>query len=276
VDHQGRVVVVTGASSGIGRDVAVAFARRRARVVAVARREERLRGVVADCASDSPDSFFLAGDLGERAFAEGVVAETLRRCGRLDVLVNNAALPKHKPIYETSAEEVEQVLRVNLLACVWTTLAAIPAMLRQRNGVIVNVSSFAGRVPPPREAVYAASKAALDAFTQGLWSDLAGSGIHAGLVVPGAIDTEIWDKREVPSGYRGRRHPPSLVTDAVLEVVERRRYEIVVPRRSPGLLLAGWLRALWPGALRRGVAHMDPMPPETLRRARERAREGER
>jgi len=274
VSQRNPVVLVTGASSGIGYATALAFAERGARVVGVARREERLRELMERCRAHAPESFHLVGDLGERAVAEGVVDETLARCGRLDVLVNNAGVTKHKHVYHTSADEVERVMRVNFMSCVWTTFAAIPAMLRQGSGTIVNVSSFASKVVPPREPVYAASKAAMDAFTEGLWSELEGSGIHAGLVVVGPIDTEIWDKLEEPPAFRGRKYPPRVVTDAIFEVVAKRRYEVTAPRRNPQLALARLLRLLAPGLVRRGVRRMDPVPPELVEAARRRAEQG--
>jgi len=152
----GRVAIVTGASSGIGRVTAGRLARHGVTVVAVARRAALLDTLIAECRAGAPDSFALAGDLGERAFAEGIIAETVSRTGRLDVLVNNAALSKHKHILDITPDEVDQVMRVNFMACVWTTLAAIPHFLRLGGGTIVNVSSFAAKVTPAREAVYAA------------------------------------------------------------------------------------------------------------------------
>jgi short-subunit dehydrogenase len=277
MDWRDRVVVVTGASSGIGRTTARAFAARGCRVVAVARREALLASLVEECRARSPESCYLAGDLGTRGFAEGVIDETARRFGRIDVLVNNAAITKHKQIYHVSADEVERVMAVNFLACVWTTLAAIPYMLRQGGGFVVNVSSFAARIVPPREAAYAASKAALHAFTEGLWNDLHGSNVHAVLVVPGAIDTEIWGKQEEPAGaYRGERTPPESVTDAIFEAIEKRHFEMQVPRRRLDLWTARWLRFVAPALLRLGLRRMDPVPPEVVERARERARRGKR
>jgi hypothetical protein len=271
MDWKGRIAVVTGASSGIGRETARALAERGCVVVGVGRREERLREVAEECARAAPGAGWLAGDLGERAFAERVVSETVARHGRLDLLVNNAARPKHKHATELCPEEIEEVLRVNFLAGVWTTLAALPHMIRQGGGTIVNVSSFAAEVVPPREAIYAASKGALDAFSEGLWSDLAGSNVHVALVIPGAIDTEIWEKLDEPPAYRGRRHPPRVVSDAILEAVEKRRYAITVPKRSPQLLAARWLRRLCPPLLRAGLRRMDPVPREVFERARARA-----
>ena len=276
MDYRGKVAIVTGASSGIGRVTARAFAARGATVVAVARREALLRELVAECRPQSPASDYLAGDLGERAFAERVVDETVRRHGRVDVLVNNAAISKHKQIYHMTADEAELVMRVNFLSCVWTTLAAVPYMLRQGGGAIVNVSSFAAKVSPPRETMYAASKAAMNAFSEGLWNDLAGSGIHVAVVNPGPIDTEIWLKEDEPVAYHGRKYPPEIVSDVILDAIEHRRYEVTVPRRNPMLVTARLLRLLFPGLLRFGMARSDPVPADVVEQARERARRGKR
>ncbi len=270
----GKVVLITGASSGIGAEAARMFAERGATVVAVARRAHLLDAVIANCRKHTPESFFLAGDVGDRAFAESIVATTLERLGRIDVLVNNAAISKHKHVYHTRAEEAEAVMRINFLSAVWTTFAAIPAMLRQGGGNIVNVSSFAAKVTPPREALYAASKAALSAFTEGLWHDLEGSNIHVVLVHPGPIDTEIWLKEDEPPSYRGKKYPPSIVVQAIFDCIQRRLYEVTVPRRNPMLMSARFLRLAFPSLLRWGMQKADPVPPEVLEKARARSRAG--
>lgn len=261
MDLRDRVVVVTGASSGIGRETARVFAQRGAVVIAVARREERLRSLVQELRDISPRSEYLVGDLGHRDFAERVIAQTVERHGRLDILVNNAALTKHKRIDRVSPEEAQRVFEVNTLACMWTTLAALPHMRRAASGCVVNVTSVAGEIVPPREAVYGASKAALAAFTEGLWSDLAGSGVHAALVVPGAIDTEIWEKLDEPHAFRGRKVPASRVADAIVEAVVKRRYRVTVPR-TVAVALARFLHLFMPGLLRLGMRRMDPMEDE--------------
>jgi short-subunit dehydrogenase len=276
MDWADKVVLVTGASSGIGYVTARAFARRGAVVIGVARRGNLLERLVAECRETSPRSIHLQGDLGERPFAEHVVDEAARRFGRIDVLVNNAAISKHKHVYHLSADEAEHVMRVNFQSCVWTTFAAIPYMLGAGGGTIVNVSSFAAKVAPPREAIYAASKAAMNAFSEGLWNDLAGSGIHVALINPGPIDTEIWEKEDEPPAYDGKKHPPEIVTDAIFEAIERRVHEITVPRRSAQLVTARLLRLFFPSLLRHGMARMDPVPPEVVERARARARAGRR
>lgn len=276
MDYQGKVVIVTGASSGIGREAARAFAERGATVVAAARREALLGELIEECRKRSPASFYLAGDLGERSFAERVVDETVARLKHVDILVNNAAVSKHKHIYHTTAEEADYVMRVNFMSCVWTTFAAIPYMLRQGGGTIVNISSFAAKVTPPREPLYAASKAAMNSFSEGLWNDLAGSNIHVAVVNPGAIDTEIWNKEDEPVPSPGRKHPPSVVVNAIFEAIEKRRHELTAPKRDPRLVAARFLRLAFPGVLRFGMARHEPVPPEIVERARARAARGKR
>ncbi len=272
MEYRDKVVIVTGASSGIGNDAARAFAERGAIVVAVARREGHLKDLVEELRRVSPDSFYLAGDLGDQNFAQEVVRETVRRLGRIDILVNNAGIPKHKQIYHLSPDEAEHVMRVNFLSSVWTSLAAIPHMLIQEGGFIVNVSSFAAKVAPPREAIYAASKSAMNSFTEGLWGDLAGSNIHTAIVNPGPIDTEIWDKEDEPAAYDGPKYPARIVVDAIFEVIEKRRREVTAPKWNLQLVSAQIMKLLAPRVLQAGMARMEPVPPEVIERAREKAR----
>ncbi|MBW2290765.1 MAG: SDR family NAD(P)-dependent oxidoreductase [Deltaproteobacteria bacterium] len=273
MEFRDKVVLVTGASSGIGYQAARAFAERGAIVVPVARREAQLQDLVEDLRGHSPNSFYITGDLADQSFAQELVRETVRRVGRIDVLINNAGISKHKQIYHLSAEEAEHVMRVNFLSAVSTSLAAIPPMLIQGGGFIVNVSSFAAKVTPPREAIYAASKAAMNSFTQGLWNDLAGSNIHAAIVNPGPIDTEIWGKLDEPPAYDGPKYPAQIVVDAIFEVIEKRRCEVTVPRWSPQLASARILGLLAPAVLRAGMSRMEPVPSEVIERARAKARE---
>lgn len=268
MDYRDRVAIVTGASSGIGRQLALDLAGRGASVVIAARRE-LLHEVAEACRARGGSVEALAGDVAERAFVEHMAARAVERFGRIDVVVNNAGISKHKQIYHVTADEVDTVLRVNFLAPAFLTLAALPAMLRRGEGWLVNISSLAGKLPPPRETVYAASKFALTGFTEGLWLDLAGSGIHAAVIHVGPIDTEIWHKTYEPTAYRGRKLPPSAVSAAVFRAIEQRRHEVWVP----GMLrLAWWLRLLAPGLFRWGSGRFDPVPGKVIAAAREQAR----
>ena len=204
-----------------------------------------------------------------------MVDDTIARHGRIDVLVNNAAITKHKQIWHLSADEVERVMSVNFLQLCLDDAGRTPAHAAWRDPGRSSTSRrsrprWCRRARPP----YGASKAALHAFTQGLWSDLEGSNLHAALVIPGAIDTEIWEKGDEPLTYAGRRAPPQIVSEAIFEAIEKRRHEITVPRRRLDLNAARALRRLWPAVLRAGMRRMDPVPAEVVERARERARQG--
>ena len=278
-----KVVIITGASSGIGRATTLAFAKLGAITVAVARREQHLKELIEECKQYSPQSSYIAADLGLREQAENIIHETVKRYGRLDILVNNAAVPMHKLIYRISTQEAEDVMRINFLSCLWTTFAAIPYMLKQNalkqnaahhhqgETTIVNVSSFVTKVIPTHETIYAASKYAMNGFTKGLWTDLQGSGIHCVLLHPGAIATEIWDKLEEPQAYDGKKYPPEVVANDIIDAILHKRMEVVSPRQDFKLKLARVMSVLVPSLVRKGVAQMDPIKPEHLAWAREHA-----
>ncbi len=268
MDYRGRVVVVTGASSGIGRQVAIDFARRGASVVIAARRADRLADVARECDAVGGAAEAVVGDVATEGFVEDLVRRAVSRFGRIDVVVNNAGISKHKQFFDVTPEDVESTLRVNLIAPARLIVAALPVMLRQGGGAIVNVSSMAGKLPPPREAGYAASEFGLTGLTEGLWLDLAGSNVHATVVHVGPIDTEIWEKTDQPTAYRGRKLPPSAVSHAIFRALERRLPEVWVP----GVMrLAWWFRLVAPGLFRAGAARWDPVPPEVVAAARRRA-----
>lgn len=252
----GKVALVTGASSGIGRAVALDLARRGATVVVTARREAELEATAAECRKHAPDSFAVAGDVSRRADAEAAVRQGEERLGRVDIVVNNAGISCHKHAADTTADDVERVMGVNFLGAVFTTLAALPGMLGRGEGAVVSVTSVAGYIPNPKESAYGASKAALSLWTHGLAVDLDGTGVHASVVSPGPIDTEIWDKDETPSSYRGRKYPPEVVAGAVARAIEGEIVHLTVPRRFGAV---GIMYAL-PGlgrAVRRGLVRFE-------------------
>ncbi|HEV3452679.1 MAG TPA: SDR family NAD(P)-dependent oxidoreductase, partial [Acidimicrobiia bacterium] len=130
---RGRVAVVTGASSGIGAAIATDLAGRGARVVAVARRAERLAEVVETCRVSSPDSIAQPADVSSRPACDEIIAATEARFGRVDILVNNAGISIHKNAARTSVEEIERLMAVNFFAPVYLSMAALPGMLERRD-----------------------------------------------------------------------------------------------------------------------------------------------
>jgi short-subunit dehydrogenase len=244
---QGAVVVVTGASSGIGAATAVAMARRGARVVAVARREGRLGETVAACRAAGGDGVALCADVTDPD-TPARIAEAAGRLGCVDVVVHNAGVGLHRPITATDVADVEALFAVHVLAPVRITAALLPAMLERHRGVIVTITSISGFVPAPGEAAYGAAKAALSRWTHGLAVELAGTGVRACSVSPGPIATEIWD--HVGRHYSGRLFPPETVADTVVRAVERGGVQRHAPRR---FAFAAAAYPLAGGAVRTGV-----------------------
>jgi short-subunit dehydrogenase len=225
----GSVVVVTGGSSGIGAATAVACARRGARVLAVARRADRLAEVVAACRAVGGPALAVPADVTTPDAARMIAAAADAEFGPVDVLVNNAGGGLHRPAGATTPAEVEALFAVHVLAPIRLTAAVLPGMLERGRGSIVNVTSISAFIPAPEEAVYGAAKAALSRWSHGLATELAGTGVRVAAVSPGPIDTEIWD--HVGRDYAGRLFPAALVAAAVVDAVERGRTQVTVPRR---------------------------------------------
>ncbi len=230
----GKTAVITGATSGIGRAIAIDLARRGLTVVAVGRREDRLDATVERCRRSSPASRAVVADVSKRSECNQVTAEAARHLGQIDMLINNAGVGLHRNVSDTSVEEIEHIIQTNFLGAVYMTSAVLEPMLERGHGHIVNITSVAGHLPLPGEAAYCASKAALSAWTQSLSLELAGSGVHVGELSPGPIDTEIW--RKADAQYPGRLYPPRVIAAAVVKMIEKKITYMTVPRRfgAPG------------------------------------------
>lgn len=184
------VCLITGASSGIGRALAVELAGRGARVALVARREELLREVAEEVERRGGIALPIRCDVTRRVEFERAVEETIARFGRLDILVNNAGRGHFAYIEDTPEEQIESIFRVNVFSLWYGTAPAVRQMRRQGGGHIINIASLAGKIGYPANGAYVAAKHATIGFTRALRAELAGSGIEATVVIPGGTTTE--------------------------------------------------------------------------------------
>jgi len=229
---KGAVVVITGASSGIGEATAIAFARHGARLELGARRLEKLNIVADKCRqAGSPDVNVRLLDVGQRGSARAFVAAALRDHERLDVLVNNAGTGWVGRAYRMPEEKIDELITTNLKGVINTTQAALPWMLERRRGVIINVASVAGFRPSPYSAVYSATKHAVVGFSHALRGELAGTGIKVCVVYPGVTSgTEFFHDKEPPVGPL--RYAPSWVANLIVRTARfPRRDAMVAPLR---------------------------------------------
>ncbi len=231
----GASILVTGSSSGIGASLARQLAAEGATVGLVARRRERLEEVLADCREHTPGSRFWVADLGDLDRAEAVAQEAWEAFSGLDSLVNNAGMPKRWPIADLEPEVVEAVMRVNFFSPMRMGQAVLRPMLELGHGQIVNVSSTGGRIPIAHEAAYCAAKYALAGWSDTAALDLAHTPIEIKLILPGPIDTEIWDvPGNVETVYHGELVAPDDCAAGIVAAMRSEGYEYFVPPVFPG------------------------------------------
>jgi short-subunit dehydrogenase len=196
----------------------------------VGRRANLLEAVLDDCRAEVPESRMWVLDLGDLDAAEKLADEAWDYFDGIDVLVNNAAVPKRRDVRALTPEEVEQVMRINYLSPVRMTLRLLPRMLAAGGGVIVNVASLGGRLGIAHEAAYCASKFALSGWSEAMAMDLHGTPVKVRLVQPGAIDTDIWDRPgEDAPYYDGPKESPSVVAQTIIEAIESDKFEHFAP-----------------------------------------------
>jgi short-subunit dehydrogenase len=226
----GKRVLITGASSGLGAALARQLAAHGAVVGLIARRRDRLGEVLADCQRASPASAMWVADLADTSAVGELALQAWDVLGGIDVLVNNAAIPKRRPVTELDPAEVEAVMRVNFFAPMRLTLALLPRMAARGSGMIVNVSSVGGRLGIIHETAYCASKFALCGWSEAMAVDLHGTGISVKLIEPGPVDTEIWDQpdNEEPL-YQGPKVAADVVAEGIIAALGSDRFEHYVP-----------------------------------------------
>jgi short-subunit dehydrogenase len=244
----GKLVLITGASSGIGAAAALDFAKRGSRLILVARRVERLEEVAARIRSAEGDARIVPCDLSDRWARDRLISDLLGRSEIPDILVNNAGYGNSRPFLEETPAEIARMMEVNYLAAAQLMSVFLPEMISRGSGAIVNIASTAGRVAVPDLAAYCASKFALCALTEAVSYETAGSGVTIHLVAPGPVETEffsagVWKGRGAGNTVPGRKATAQQVSDAILNAVRKNRLVTYVPRRRGCLVYAFHLLA---------------------------------
>jgi short-subunit dehydrogenase len=257
VNLRGAVVVVTGASSGIGRETAIAFARAGSSVVLAARRADRLQTLVQEIERHGRRAVPQTVDVTRPEDVTALLEATHEVFGRCDALINNAGVPGGGPFLDASPERIDEVVRTNLVAVLSVTRAFLPSMIAAGHGHVVNVASIAGRVAVPGAAVYSASKHGVVAFSEALDGEVAPRGVRVTAVNPGLVRTEGFPQKGVPERLLVA---PDRVAAAIVRVVRRGiAPELSIPR-SAGALQA--LHGLAPPVFRAGVRAAVRVRPE--------------
>ncbi|NLP85747.1 SDR family NAD(P)-dependent oxidoreductase [Microbacterium sp. CFH 90308] len=241
------MVVITGASSGIGRATAREFARRGSRLVLASRSATALKPVADECRTLGARVRAIATDVGREEAVDALAAEAIAEFGRIDVWVGNAGVMSYGAFERTPSRIFRQVVETNLMGQVHGARAVLPHFRRQGRGTLVLVGSLYSRLASPEIAPYVTSKFGLQGFAESLRQELRGSGIRLRLILPATIDTPIYQHA---ANFTGRRvHPlppatsPRRVAHAIVRAPHRRRFTTFVGNaQRAGLILHG----VWP------------------------------
>jgi len=224
-----KTVVITGASSGIGRAAAFEFARRGANLVLGARRVELLEDVARRCRELGVECIAVATDVTKREDCKRL----MEPAGRVDILVNNAGFATYDSIEEARPEELEAMMQTYFFVAVWCTQAVLPGMLARRDGSIVNVSSITGLMGYARMGGYCATKLAMIGFSEAMRDEVIGRGVRVALICPATTDTECFVKAErgkMPGASRLiLAMKPERVARAICDSAEDGRYRRILP-----------------------------------------------
>jgi len=242
---QDRVAVVTGASRGIGTYIAKELAKEGCHVVLAARTAPALEGLAEEIRAMGRRALAVACDVADGDSRRSLVSAATAEFGRIDILVNNAGIEVTAHFEDQDDEELDRIIRVNLIAPMQLTRLVLPGMLERKRGHIVNIASLAGKVPVPYSSPYAASKAGLIAFTEGLRAELQGTGVSASAICPGFVaDAGMYANWERETGTKasflaGTVKPERVARD-VVKAIRRNRPEMLeywLPAR-PTMVLA--------------------------------------
>ena len=249
-----QVIVITGASSGIGRQLATEFAARGAIVVGCGRSITKLKEALKEVRRSSPRSTMIGCDVSDAEQVRGMMKKILADYGQIDILVNNAGVGMRKPFVDTSIEMVEQIIRTNYLGAVYCTHEALPSMIARRIGHIVNISSGAGKIGTLNMAAYCGSKFALHGWSESLYHELKPLGIKVSVICPGPVQT--YFNRDF-SDTEPKAPPAMIMTTGavcreVIKAIERNKFEVVMPR---SLALVCVFERLMPGLFRALAQH---------------------
>jgi len=247
---RGAICLVTGASSGIGRATAVELAKAGATLALVSRKRAALDETLSMLKQHAPSSTVHPCDVSDAGAVEAMTRSVLDAHGRVDVLVANAGTGHYRPLVEMTTDEIRDMVTTNVLGQMYCAHAVLPHMMKRGSGHLVFLSSTNGRIPPPLQSVYNATKFAAVGFGETLLYEVEPFGIGVTIVYPGAIDTAFFEPAEFTSMRTPKKVPADRMGKAIVRGIQRGSYDVTLPR---SLRIPAVIRAIAPPLIRRGI-----------------------
>lgn len=252
-NYYGRTALVTGASSGIGRVLALRLAKEGARVAIVARREAELETLASEIHAQSGEAIILPCDVSDPRQVASSASRAIEQLGSIDILVNNAGYGGQSTFLDWDMADMERLMRVNYFGALYFTKALLPQMVERKTGWLVFMSSVSGRIASPEKSAYAATKFAMTGFAEALSMEVEPVGVHLLTVYPGVISTPFFSAqmlKNMPKKTRNSMVEPDGLVDAIIHALAKAKRELTYP----GGLAAGYVvRSLAPEFLRNQV-----------------------
>ena len=245
MDFKGKTVIITGASSGIGKESAKQFAKKGAHIALISRKKEKLAKAKQELEKFKTTTEIFPCDVSDKSQVKEMARSVFEKFGSVDVLVNNAGFAVYGPASELSIEEIESQMKTNYFGMIYCIKNFLPKMLEQKSGHIVNVASVAASIGLPGIASYCASKFAMLGFSEGLKHELSGTGVGITVVSPIMVRTNFFDH---PSFAKMPKYSPTslsskTVAKSILKAANSPRLEIIVPSFVRG---AVWAKQTFP------------------------------
>ena len=259
----GSVIIVTGASRGIGRCLATDLIHRGAKVVLVGRDKQRLDEALAEIHPLKSDSITISADVTVRSSVSQMVEEVIAHFGKIDVLINNAGGGSYGAFLDVASTKLHEYMDLNFWGTVYSIEAVLPDMLERGRGTIVNIGALDGKFGLAGDTVGASSKAAVIALSEALHLELKPYGIHVALVNPTAAATPgfLQEFENAESWHAIKALPPEAVSSAIVKAIERNAIETTVPSSSALFVM---LRHALPGLFRWIAARKFPGPKQPI------------
>ena len=245
MDFKDKIVLITGASSGIGKETAIQFAKKGSKVILVARRKQKLEQIADDLKKSNISTLICECDVSDKLQVEKMSKLVLEKYGSIDILVNNAGFAIYGSVFDLTTEEIESQMATNYFGMIYCIKNFLPSMLEKKSGHIINVASVAASFGLPGIASYCASKFAMLGFSEGLKHELKGTGIGITVVSPIMVRTNFFDHpsfKKMPK-YSSTSLSDKTVAKAILRAANSPRLEIIVPSVVRG---AVWLKNTFP------------------------------